>query len=86
MTEFLHCPEHYEEFQERAGIDVSGIPSFAWMSAEAVVDAALAGLRRGDVVCVPGASNWLLSNVVSALPRAAVRRVLGAASKRVLNR
>jgi short-subunit dehydrogenase len=71
------------EFQQRAGIDVSGIPAVAWMRPDAVVDAALAGLRRGDVVCVPGASNWRLSNVVGALPRAAVRRLLGAASKRL---
>jgi len=74
------------EFQARAGIDVSGVPGFAWMTAEAVVEAALAGLRRGDVVCVPGTTNWLLSNAVSALPRAVVRRVMGAAGKRVFER
>jgi short-subunit dehydrogenase len=71
------------EFQSRAGIDVSGIPDFAWMTAEAVVDAALAGLQRGDVVCVPGMANWLLSSAVSALPRALVRRAMGVAGKRV---
>jgi short-subunit dehydrogenase len=72
------------EFQERAGIDTSGIPALAWMSAEEVVDAALSGFARGQVVLVPGFSNWAMSGVTAALPRAVVRRVLGAASKRVL--
>jgi len=72
------------EFQERAGIDASGIPSLAWMSAEAVVDAAVAAYARGDAVCVPGFGNWAMSSVTAAMPRALVRRLLGAASARVL--
>ena len=72
------------EFQERAGIDTSGIPDLAWMSAEAVVDAAMAGFARGQVVLVPGFANWAMTGVTAALPRAVVRRVLGVASKRVL--
>jgi short-subunit dehydrogenase len=72
------------EFQERAGIDASGIPSLAWMSAEAVVDAAMAGYARGDAVCVPGFGNWAMSSVTAAMPRALVRRLLGVASARVL--
>ena len=43
------------EFQERAGIDTQAIPGFAWMEPEAVVEASLAGLERGQVVCIPGA-------------------------------
>jgi short-subunit dehydrogenase len=73
------------EFQERAGIDTSGIPSLAWMSAEAVVDAALKGYRRGDAVCVPGLGNRAMSGVTAALPRALVRRLLGVATARVLH-
>ncbi|HSQ00591.1 MAG TPA: SDR family oxidoreductase [Candidatus Dormibacteraeota bacterium] len=72
------------EFQERAGIDTSGIPSLAWMSAEAVVDAAMAGYARGEAVCVPGFGNWAMSGVTAAMPRALVRRLLGVASARVL--
>jgi short-subunit dehydrogenase len=74
------------EFQDRAGIDASGIPALAWMSAEAVVEAAMAGYRRGDAVCVPGFGNWALSGVTAALPRRMVRRLLGAASARVLRK
>jgi short-subunit dehydrogenase len=72
------------EFQERAGIDASGLPSFAWMTAEAVVDASLAGLRRGDVVCVPGFGNRVAATAISAMPRSAVRRLSGVAVRRFL--
>ena len=71
------------EFQERAGIDTSGLPSFAWMTAEAVVDSSLAALRRGDVVCVPGFSNRLVASAATAMPRAIVRRFVGAAGRRL---
>jgi hypothetical protein len=72
------------EFQDRAGIDVSGLPSFVWMTAEAVVDASLAALRRGEVVCVPGLGNRLFATATAAMPRALVRRIAGAAGKRML--
>jgi short-subunit dehydrogenase len=72
------------EFQERAGIDTSRIPSFAWMSAEAVVDASLAALSRGTVVCIPGFGNQLLASAVAATPRPLVRRVIGMAGRRLL--
>lgn len=70
------------EFQERAGIDVSGVPGFLWMSAESVVDAAIAGVRRGDVVCVPGAGNRLATSLTGFVPRALVRRLSGALGRR----
>jgi uncharacterized protein len=72
------------EFQERAGIDTSGIPGFAWMSAEAVVDSSLAGLRRGDVVVVPGLGNQVLATAIGAMPRSLVRRLSGAAVRQFL--
>jgi short-subunit dehydrogenase len=65
------------EFQKRAGVDVSRVPSLAWMSPEAVVDAALAGLRRGELVCVPGLANRLVSMLAGAVPRRLTRRVVG---------
>jgi hypothetical protein len=72
------------EFQERAHIDTGGIPSFAWMTAESVVESSLAALRRGAVVYVPGFGNRLLATAATAMPRAAVRYVVGAASRRFL--
>jgi short-subunit dehydrogenase len=72
------------EFQSRAGIDTSSIPAFAWMSADAVVDASLAGLRRGEVVCIPGFGNRVLANAVGAVPRPLVRRIMGIGASRLL--
>jgi len=41
---------------------------------------------HSDVVCVPGAANWMVSNAVGALPRALVRRVIGASAKRMFDK
>jgi uncharacterized protein len=71
------------EFQDRAGIDVSSIPSFAWMTADAVVDASLAALHRGDIVCIPGLGNRALATMTGAVPRSFTRRVLGSAARRL---
>jgi hypothetical protein len=70
------------EFQARAGMETSGIPSAAWMEAGAVVEASFAALARGDLVCVPGGMNKAVAAFASALPRALVRRVTGAAARR----
>lgn len=72
------------EFQERAKIDASGIPAAAWMTAEAVVEASLAALAGGDLICVPGLGNKLLSTVTSAMPRSLTRRLVGAMSRSAL--
>jgi hypothetical protein len=71
------------EFQQRAGINTSDLPTFAWMSAEAVVDASLAGLDRGDVVLIPGFGNRVLATVAVTAPRPLVRRILGLAGNRI---
>jgi short-subunit dehydrogenase len=69
-------------FQERAGVDPGTVPRFAWMTAEAVVDASLASLARGELVCVPGAGYKALRLASGALPRSAFRRVIGAVQGR----
>lgn len=66
------------EFQDRAGLDVSGLPEIAWMSAEEVVDSSLAALLRGEVVHVPGRANRVAASLLGFAPRAALRRVAGA--------
>ena len=71
------------EFQTRAGIDVSNLPAFVWMTADAVVDASLAALQRGDVVCVPGTANWLTANVIGMVPRGWTRRLSGRIGRRL---
>ncbi|WP_291156947.1 SDR family NAD(P)-dependent oxidoreductase [Gemmatimonas sp. UBA7669] len=50
------CPGFtYTEFHDRLGSGRKGIPSWAWLSADRVVDESLAQVaRKGAVVCVPG--------------------------------
>jgi short-subunit dehydrogenase len=71
-------------FQKRAGIDTSQFPSFIWMTPDAVVDASLAALERGEVVCVPGLANRTLAGITGAVPRSLVRRVAGALGRHFL--
>jgi short-subunit dehydrogenase len=72
------CPglTHTEIF-ERAGADVSGLPSFLWMEPEEVVADSLAALARGAVVCVPGFGNRALSSFSRLVPHELSRRIAG---------
>lgn len=75
----LLCPGFTRtEFQEVAGVRTDEVPGFAWMEPEAVVAASLEGLRRGELVVIPGTGNKVMGAVLRALPAAAARR-LGAA-------
>ena len=73
------------EFQERAGVVSRNIPTFAWMESEYVVEASLAALRRGTLICVPGPLYQVLTALIAVLPRSLVRRLHGIMSRRVLN-
>jgi short-subunit dehydrogenase len=72
------------EFQERAGLDARRVPTFAWMSAEAVVRSSLEALARGTVVCVPGGLNWTMAGVTRTIPEGLLRRFMGASAKRLI--
>lgn len=67
------CPgfTHTEIF-ERSGKGKPNLPSFVWQTPEEVVDASLAGLDRGEVVCVPGFVNRYLLPLVTLLPQGLV--------------
>ncbi|MCZ7620517.1 MAG: SDR family NAD(P)-dependent oxidoreductase [Myxococcota bacterium] len=83
----LLCPGFTRtEFQEVAGARTEEVPEFAWMEPEAVVDASLAGLRRGDLIVIPGAGNKLLGAMLRAVPSAAARRVGAALIRRRLSK
>ena len=50
------CPGYTRtEFHQRAGVDMSAIPGWLWLSADDVVRDALRDLRRGRLVSVPSA-------------------------------
>jgi uncharacterized protein len=71
------------EFQERAGLDSSAVPSFMWQSAAAVVAAALRTYESGRAVCVPGALNQAGAVFSSAMPAGITRRLASAVIGRV---
>lgn len=72
------------EFQEVAGVPTEGLPDFAWMAPEAVVEISLEALRRGDLVVIPGGGNKVLGAMFRALPSAVARRVGAALLRRTL--
>jgi short-subunit dehydrogenase len=65
------------EFQERAEVDVTGIPSFAWMSAEQVADQSVRAIGRGPVL-VNGVMNSVMANTIRFVPRGLTARVVAA--------
>jgi short-subunit dehydrogenase len=81
----LLCPGFTRtEFQEVAGVRTDDVPGFAWMEPDAVVEASLEGLRRGDLIVIPGTGNKVMGAVLRALPSAAARRIGGALLRRGL--
>jgi short-subunit dehydrogenase len=74
------------EFQETAGLERSAVPAFAWMEAEQVVEASLRALERGDLVCVPGATNRVLATVQRTSPHLLTRRLMARLGNRALKR
>jgi short-subunit dehydrogenase len=56
------CPglTHTEFHAHEGSASAARLPEFMWMPAEAVVAASLAGLARGQAVCIPGWGNHLL--------------------------
>jgi short-subunit dehydrogenase len=63
------------EFQKRAGIRTDGVPTSAWMTPEAVVEASLTALARGDLYCIPGAQNRTLVGLSKLVPGPIARRL-----------
>ncbi|MGW3274917.1 SDR family NAD(P)-dependent oxidoreductase [Streptomyces kronopolitis] len=58
------------EFQERAGMDMSSLPSWAWLEANQVVDQALKDLARGRPVSITGWRYKVYAQAVRHAPRA----------------
>ena len=82
----LLCPGFTRtEFQEVAGVPTDRIPGFAWMTPEAVVEASIEGLRRGDLIVIPGRGNKVLGAVMRALPSAVARRASGLVLRREIS-
>ena len=73
------------EFHDRAEMDMSGVPSRLWLSADDVVRVALQDLDKGKSVSVAGPQYKLIVGATKLLPTAA-RRQASALARRRLNR
>jgi uncharacterized protein len=68
------CPGFvHTEFHERAGIEMSGTPSFLWLEVDDVVRDCLAGVAKDHVVIVPGLQYKALTTGARLVPRNLVR-------------
>jgi short-subunit dehydrogenase len=65
------------EFQDKAIVDVSGIPNMAWMSADEVADQAVRAVGRGPVL-VNGVMNSVMAGAIRFVPRGVTSRLVAA--------
>lgn len=75
VTASALCPGFVRtEFQQRAKIDVSLLPRWAWLDADRVVNDCLAKARRGRVIIIPSLRyrivTFLIRHIPSFLPKA----------------
>jgi short-subunit dehydrogenase len=80
------CPGFvHTEFHARAGIEMSGTPSFLWLEVDDVVRECMADVAKGKVVIVPGLQYKALTTGGRVVPRNLVRamtKVVGNGRKR----
>ncbi len=60
------------EFHARGGFETDPIPGFLWLDADDVVDDALAALRRGRVITIPGFQWKIIVAAARHLPLGAI--------------
>ncbi|SDE12077.1 SDR family NAD(P)-dependent oxidoreductase [Glycomyces harbinensis] len=72
------------EFHDSAGMDMSKIPRFLWLEADAVVATALRDWRRRRAVSVPGWQNQVIVALARLLPMRLIDRIIAGAGKRPL--
>lgn len=72
------CPGYVRtEFHRRMDVDMSGVPGWLWLDADAVVATALRDLARGVRVSVPSRRYQLLSRLARIAPDAVVAGAAG---------
>jgi short-subunit dehydrogenase len=78
VTVMALCPGPTRtEFQDVAGVNETGVPSFAYMNARTVVAQALASAKRGKSVRINGIMNQVMAQSTRFTPRALVARIAG---------
>jgi uncharacterized protein len=69
------CPGFVRtEFHERAEMDVERIPTWLWLTPQAVVDQAFADAAVGNVVSVAGYQYKLIAIALQTIPRGLIRQ------------
>ena len=63
----------HTEFHQRAGVNMSRIPAFMWLEADALVRTCLDDVARGKVVSVPGPQYKAIVAGLRLIPRGVVR-------------
>ncbi|MFF1823284.1 SDR family NAD(P)-dependent oxidoreductase [Kribbella sp. NPDC058245] len=70
------CPGFvHTEFHDRMGMDKTIIPSFLWLDAKDLVDAAWKDLMRGKAISIPSRRYKLLAAAARYTPRTLIARV-----------
>jgi short-subunit dehydrogenase len=70
------CPGFvHTEFHQRAGIDMTSVPSFMWLQVDDVVRDCVADVASGKVVIIPGVQYKALTTAGRMVPRNVVRAV-----------
>jgi short-subunit dehydrogenase len=68
------CPGFVRtEFHQRAGIDMTGTPSWFWLEVDDVVNETMADVGKGKVVIIPGLQYKVLTTGGRVVPRKLVR-------------
>ncbi|KAA0018959.1 SDR family NAD(P)-dependent oxidoreductase [Antrihabitans cavernicola] len=70
------CPGFVRtEFHERAGIEMSSIPSAMWLNVDQVVTTSLDDLEKGKVISIPGIQYKVITSASRVIPKSAVRKI-----------
>jgi len=65
----------HTEFHQRAGMDMSAVPSGMWLNATDVAERAWNDAKRGKAISVPGMQYRVLTAAARFAPRSLVRRI-----------
>jgi hypothetical protein len=64
------CPGYvHTDFHDRAGIDMTSLPSFMWLEVDDVVRETLADTAAGKVVIIPGVQYKAITAASRMVPR-----------------
>lgn len=76
------CPGFtHTELHQRAGMDMSNMPEWMWLDADAVAEGGIKACESGRAVATPGALYKGMQFATSIVPRPVVRALIGRSSR-----